>query len=71
MKKKISYLGLWKIFLNPFNDIVNITEIEYVDDNTILNKIVGSKDECCKYMIVTAINSKIAEYKARQLLWGG
>ena len=71
MKKKIVYLGLWKVFLNPFNDIVNIVEIEYVDDSTILNKIVDDKDGCYKYVIVTAINSKIAEYKASQLLWRG
>ena len=71
MKKKIVYLGLWKVFLNPFNDIVSIVEIEYVDDSTILNTIVDDKDGCYKYVIVTAINSKIAEYKARQLLWKG
>lgn len=71
MDKQITYLRLWKVFLNPFNDIVDTVEIEYVDDSTILNKIVNDKDGCYKYIIVTAINSKVAEYKAKQLLWGG
>lgn len=69
MKKKIVYLGLWKVFLNPFNDIVNIVEIEYVDDSTILNKIFNDKDGCYKYIIVTAISKQTAEYKVRRLLW--
>ena len=71
MKRKILYLGLWKVFLNPFNDIINIVEIEYVDDNTVLNTIVNNNDGCYRYIIVTAINSKIAEYKVKQLLWRG
>lgn len=63
------YLKLYRVFLNPFGDIVYTTEIQTVDDDTVLNKVITDTDS--SYIIVTAVSSGSAEYKARHLIWKG
>lgn len=69
MDKQITYLRLWKVFLNPFNEIVNIVELNYIDDSIVINKRITSREECYSYIVVTAISKQTAEYKVRRLLW--
>ncbi|MBO7692749.1 MAG: hypothetical protein J6T10_08995 [Methanobrevibacter sp.] len=69
MDKQITYLRLWKVFLNPFNEIVNTVELDYIDDSIIINKLITNYDDCYSYIVVTAISKQTAEYKVRRLLW--